>query len=136
MKRKLRVMLIEDNPQNRYLARFLLEQHGHEVAEVENAVKGLRALEDNPQWPDIVVLDIQMPEMDGYEAAVAIRASPALSHLPLLAVTSFAMVGDRSRAIESGFSEYLEKPFEPEAFVQAVESLGLHEQNIVKKESQ
>ena len=87
------ILLVEDNEQNRYLATFLLEQHGYRV---ESASDGPRAIEmAQARTPDLVLLDIQLPTMDGYEVARRLRALPALRATPIIAVTSYAMVGDR-----------------------------------------
>lgn len=113
-----RILLVEDNEQNRYLATFLLENAGYSVVHAEN---GAVAVEEAPQvTPALILMDIQMPEMDGYEAARRLLANPAVSHVPIVAITSYAMVGDRERALEVGFSGYIEKPIEPENFVEQI----------------
>ncbi len=115
---KPRVLLIEDNEANRLLATFLLEKMGCTVTHAPNGASGLAAA--CTATHDLVVLDIQMPEMDGYEVASRLRAAPATAQLPILVVTSYAQSGDRQRAIALGVSDYLEKPFEPEDFIQRV----------------
>ena len=86
------ILLIEDNEQNRYLATFLLEQAGHKVV---SAADGLRGIElAQTLRPDIILLDIQLPAMDGYAVARALRSLDSLRHVPIIAVTSYAMVGD------------------------------------------
>jgi two-component system cell cycle response regulator DivK len=113
-----RILLVEDNEQNRYLATFLLENAGYAVV---HAANGCEAVEQAPQvQPALVLMDIQMPEMDGYEAARRLLANPAVAHIPIVAITSYAMVGDRERAMEIGFAGYIEKPIEPENFVQKI----------------
>lgn len=112
------VLLIEDNEANRYLARFILEKNGFEVVQAANGVEGVRlGLE---RTPDLVLMDIEMPEMDGYEAAGLLRANPATARVPIMAFTSYAHPSDRERALERGFSDYLEKPFEVDEFVRRV----------------
>lgn len=112
------VLLIEDNEANRYLARFILEKNGLEVVQATNGAEGVkRALE---RAPDLVIMDIEMPEMDGYEAASRLRANPATASVPIMAFTSYAHPSDRERALERGFSDYLEKPFEIDDFVRRV----------------
>lgn len=114
------VLIIEDNEQNRYLLTFLLEQNGFRVV---SAVDGASALELVPAlMPDIILLDIQLPGMDGYEVAAALRAMAQIRDTPIVAVTSYAMVGDRERALSAGCSGYLEKPIDPETFVAEVAS--------------
>jgi len=114
------VLIIEDNEQNRYLLTFLLEQNGFRVV---SAVDGASALELVPAlMPDIILLDIQLPGMDGYEVAAALRAMAQIRDTPIVAVTSYAMVGDRERALSAGCSGYLEKPIDPDTFVAEVAS--------------
>ena len=114
------VLIIEDNEQNRYLLTFLLEQNGFRVV---SAVDGASALELVPAlMPDIILLDIQLPGMDGYEVAAALRAMAQVRDTPIVAVTSYAMVGDRERALSAGCSGYLEKPIDPDTFVAEVAS--------------
>jgi two-component system, cell cycle response regulator DivK len=118
----LRILLVEDNAQNRYLMRFLLVHRGHEVAEATSGAAGI-ALAGSFR-PDVIVLDIQMPDMDGYEVALILKNAPATQAIPLLAATSFAMLGDRARALAIGFSDYIEKPYDVDLFVGCVETLG------------
>ncbi|MFT3870589.1 MAG: response regulator [Nibricoccus sp.] len=115
---KPRVLLIEDNEANRLLATFLLDKIGCEVRHAGDGARGLASAENSP--PDLVVLDIQMPEMDGYEVATRLRAQPATTKVPILVVTSYAQSGDRQRALALGVADYLEKPFEPDDFINRV----------------
>lgn len=109
------ILLVEDNEQNRYMATFLLESAGHRVVHSPN---GRLALDLAIQArPDLILMDIQMPEMDGYEATRLLRSNAALAQVPIIAVTSYAMVGDRERALKSGFNGYLEKPINPDTFL-------------------
>jgi CheY-like chemotaxis protein len=115
---KPRILLVEDNDNNRYLAQFLLEREGFFVA---LAFTGKEALEmARLSKPDLVVMDIQMPETDGYETAEHFKSDPALHAIPLVGVSSFAMVGDRAKALKVGFAGYIEKPINPETFAQEV----------------
>ena len=115
---KPRVLLIEDNEANRQLATFLLENIGCEVRHAGDGAHGLASAENSP--PDLIVLDIQMPEMDGYEVAARLRAQPTTTKIPILVVTSYAQSGDRQRAMALGVADYLEKPFEPDDFINRV----------------
>lgn len=116
------VLLIEDNEQNRYLARFLLEARGYRV---EHEVDGRQgAARAEALRPDLILLDIQLPGMDGYAVARAIRAISALERVPIIAVTSYAMVGDREKALAAGCTGYIEKPIDPETFIRDVERLA------------
>lgn len=109
------VLVIEDNEQNLYLMRFLLERHGFSVADAASGRLGL-ALAQKLK-PDLILLDIQLPEMDGYAVAAELRKLDAQKKTPIIAVTSHAMVGDREKALASGATDYIEKPINPETFV-------------------
>jgi two-component system cell cycle response regulator DivK len=111
---KPKVLLVEDNENNRYLAQFLLEREGMTVKVAVNGKQALDIARQEP--PDLVVMDIQMPEMDGYETATRFKSDPTLAHIPLVGVSSFAMPGDRIKAIRVGFAGYIEKPINPETF--------------------
>jgi CheY-like chemotaxis protein len=114
-----RILLIEDNAQNRYLAQFLLEQRGHEVLQAETGPEGLEMAAK--LRPDLILLDIQLPGMDGYAVARELKRDPRLKAIPIVAVTSYAMVGDRETCLAAGAEGYIEKPINPESFVAEVE---------------
>lgn len=116
---KANILLIEDNEQNRYLVTFLLEQRGHAVATAASGPAGIARAESAP--PDLILLDIQLPGMDGYAVARALKADPRLRSIPIVAVTSYAMVGDREQAMAAGCNGYIEKPIDPETFVADIE---------------
>lgn len=110
-----KILLAEDNAANRYLETFLLEKAGFTVIHAENGSEALRlALADHP---DLVLMDLQMPEMDGYESARRMHAEPQLAGTPIVAVTSYAMTRDREKALKLGFAGYIEKPIQPQTFV-------------------
>ena len=112
------ILLIEDNEQNMYLATFLLERHGYTVLQANDGRLGIdRALEAKP---DLILLDIQLPTMDGYTVAKKIRENSTLEETPIVAVTSYAMPGDREKTIEAGCNGYIEKPINPDTFVEEV----------------
>jgi CheY-like chemotaxis protein len=113
------VLIIEDNAQNRYLATFLLTQHGYAVVEAESGPKGIELAAR--VRPDLILLDIQLPGMDGYEVARTLKRDPALHAIPIVAVTSYAMVGDREKCLAAGAAGYVEKPINPDTFVADVE---------------
>ena len=116
----LRILIIEDNEQNRYLLTFLLEQRGHTV---QSAIDGGTGIRKAQQWqPDLILLDIQLPTMHGYDVAAELRRHQSTASIPIVAVTSYAMPGDRERAIESGCDGYVEKPIDPDTFVAQVEA--------------
>ena len=113
------ILLIEDNEQNRYLATFLLEQYGHRVVPAEDGPSGIALAQTLA--PELILLDIQLPLMDGYAVARALRAMATLRDTPIIAVTSYAMVGDREKCLASGCNGYIEKPINPETFVAEIE---------------
>jgi two-component system cell cycle response regulator DivK len=117
------ILLIEDNEQNRYLATFLLEQHGHKVVSVADGLRGIEIAQT--LLPDIILLDIQLPLMDGYAVARAIRAIESLRRVPIVAVTSHAMVGDREKSLAAGCNGYIEKPINPDTFVAEIMRFAL-----------
>lgn len=116
---KKRILVVEDNKHNLYLVRFLLKKSGYEVIA---ALTGVEAVEiAKAQRPDLILMDIQLPEMDGYEAIRRIKCIPEIIHIPVVAVTSYAMVGDREKALSIGCVGYIEKPLNPETFVPEIE---------------
>jgi two-component system, cell cycle response regulator DivK len=113
------ILLIEDNAQNCYLCTFLLERHGYVVVAAFDGASGIEVA--NAILPLAIVLDIQLPEIDGYEVARTLRRSPSQQSTPIIAVTSFAMSGDREKALAAGCNGYIEKPINPETFVSEIE---------------
>jgi len=116
---KKKFLLIEDNEQNRYLVTFLLTQRGHEVVPAESGPVGIELA--GRIRPDLILLDIQLPGMDGYAVARALKSDSALRDVPIVAVTSYAMLGDREQALAAGCNGYLEKPINPRTFVAEIE---------------
>jgi two-component system, cell cycle response regulator len=116
-----RILLVEDTPHNLQLMTYLLESYGHTVIPADTGEQGIGLA--SAARPDLVVMDLQLPGMDGYEALTVLRSLPALDGVPIVAVTSFAMVGDRDRALSAGFDEYLAKPIDPEHFTEQIGSL-------------
>jgi CheY-like chemotaxis protein len=117
------ILIIEDNEQNRYLATYLLEQHGYRVVTASDGPTGI--LEAGRVGASMILLDIQLPLMDGYAVARALRENPALAATPIIAVTSYAMPGDREKALDAGCTGYLEKPIDPTTFLESLRSYGL-----------
>lgn len=115
-----RILVIEDDPDSLELMTYLLRAHGHAVWSAEDGKEGLRIV--NSQALDLVVCDIQLPKLDGCQVALALKGQEETSALPLVAVTAFAMVGDRDRILSAGFNGYLTKPITAETFVPQVES--------------
>jgi CheY-like chemotaxis protein len=116
---KPKVLLIEDHEQNRYLATFLLEKHGYAVVSASDGRAGIELAKTVE--PGLILLDIQLPLMDGYTVARELRSDPALRNIPIIAVTSYAMVGDREKSLAAGCNGYLEKPINPDTFVTEIE---------------
>lgn len=106
-----KVLVAEDSAVNRELLRELLENRGYEVTEACNGAEALRSIEENP--PHILLLDLGMPVLDGFATIRKIRESTILAALPVLAVTAYAMRGDREKVLEAGFDGYLSKPIDP-----------------------
>ena len=118
--RQSKILVIEDNEQNLYLTTFILEKHGYEVIQAREGGEGTRLA--GQAKPDLILLDIQLPGIDGYQVAQALRSNPALDGVPIVAVTSYAMVGDRERILAAGCTGYIEKPINPDTFVAQVEA--------------
>lgn len=113
------ILVIEDNEQNLYLVTFLLETHGHRVVPARNGQEGIDLADQ--VHPALILLDIQLPGLDGYAVAQALRENPALDGVPIVAVTSYAMLGDRERVMGAGCNGYIEKPINPDTFLADVE---------------
>lgn len=116
---KAKILLIEDNEENRYLATFLLEAHGYDVVHAESGPRGIELAAK--VRPDLILLDIQLPGMDGHDVARTLKSDPGLKSIPIVAVTSYAMVGDREKVFATGAEGYIEKPINPETFVAEIE---------------
>lgn len=116
---KKKILYIEDNEQNLYLVKFILEKHGYEVFSAMDGQEGIDCVVR--VQPDLILLDIQLPRMDGYAVARQLRTNQDLAGIPIVAVTSYAMAGDRDKAFEAGCNGYIEKPINPDTFIQQVE---------------
>jgi two-component system cell cycle response regulator DivK len=116
-----RILVVEDNPVNMKLAARVLEYAGHEVLQAEEANAGLRLARE--QQPDLVLMDIMLPGMDGVAALAELRADAATAGLKVAALTAYAMKGDRERLIEAGFDGYFAKPIRHKEFVAGVAAL-------------
>jgi len=115
------ILLIEDNPNNIKLMVMLLEQQQYKVTVAVNAESGIE--QANALLPDMILLDIQLPEMDGMEACRILRQNEKLAYIPIIALTAFAMPGDKERIMANGFDEYMAKPFNYREFLKLVERL-------------
>jgi len=112
------VLVIEDNEQNLYLVTFILKQGGFQVIQALNGQDGLKLAFETK--PDLILLDIQLPVMDGYTVAKELRKNYDLNNIPIIAVTSYAMTGDREKAFEAGCTGYIEKPINPDTFISEI----------------
>ena len=113
-----KILLVEDNEVNRRLAEFLLRSQGYQVREATTAQEALEILK--VERPDLIIMDIQLPGMDGLEATKKIKEQPALANIPVLAVTSYAMKGDREKALAAGCVGYITKPINKVIFIQEI----------------
>lgn len=104
-----KILIVEDNLMNRALFRAVLLTSGFEIIEAENGAEGVKAA--RAHRPDLILMDLQMPVMNGYEAGRILKEDPETARIPIIAVTAFAMDGDREKVLAAGFDHYLSKPF-------------------------
>jgi two-component system cell cycle response regulator DivK len=116
-----KILVVEDNMQNRILMRQILSHHGYEVLEATDGLSGLEMARTHK--PDLILLDIQMPVMHGFMVIRELRNDPELRTIKVIAVTSFAMKGDREKALQAGFDEYATKPIDTRKFPVLVKEL-------------
>ncbi len=112
------ILVVEDQADNRQILRDLLGNAGFDLVEAENGEEALAALVSHR--PDLILMDIQLPIMDGYEATRPIRANPDLKSIPIIAVTSYALTGDEAKALAAGCNAYMAKPYSPRALLAKV----------------
>ena len=113
-----RILVVEDQEDNRHIIRDLHDHAGFEVIEVGDGEKALTAA--SAHRPDVILMDVQLPLLDGYEATRRIKADPALKHIPIIVVTSYALGGDEAEARAAGCDAYIAKPFSPKALLAKV----------------
>jgi two-component system, cell cycle response regulator DivK len=116
-----RILVIEDNADNRRILRVLLANAGFDLIEAFDGEKGVAMAEQHR--PDLILMDIQLPVLDGYETTRRIKANPQLSDIPIIAVTSYALSGDEIKAREAGCDGYITKPFSPRAILTRIREL-------------
>ena len=109
-----RILLVEDNPANQLLAAAVLERDGFEVRIAESAQDALNAIAESR--PDLVLMDIQLPEMDGLTLTRLLKANPATAAIPVVAMSAHAMVSDRDQALASGCAGFIPKPIDTRVF--------------------
>ncbi len=114
-----RILVIEDNETNIYLIGFILKKNGHEVIEARSGEEGVElAVKEKP---DLIIMDIQLPGIDGLETTKRIRKLEADRKTPIIALTSYAMTGDREKSLAAGCTGYIEKPINPDTFMGEME---------------
>ncbi len=115
-----RILVVEDSPNSLELMSYLLSAHGHDVVQAETGGQALRVAREEPV--DLILLDLQLPDQDGYQVLRTLRGWPHLATVKIVAVTAVAMVGDRERTLAAGFDHYMPKPINPRTFVAELET--------------
>jgi CheY-like chemotaxis protein len=114
-----KILIVEDNEKNMYLISFILKKNSYEVIEATSGEQGVElAIKEKP---DMIIMDIQLPGIDGLEATKRLRASKADGEIPIIALTSYAMIGDKEKALEAGCTGYIEKPINPDTVLSQIE---------------
>lgn len=113
-----KILYIEDNPQNMRLVRKILKHAGYEMLEAEDGLTGLRVARETR--PDLILMDVNLPDIDGLEATARLKSDAAMASIPVIALTANAMVGDREKAMEAGCDGYLPKPISRQELLKTV----------------
>jgi two-component system cell cycle response regulator DivK len=116
-----RILIVEDTEDNRQIVRDLMESVGYELLEAEDGAAGVRMAAE--YRPDLILMDIQLPVLDGYEASRRIKADPELRRIPIIAVTSYALSGDEAKTRQAGCDSYIAKPFSPRHLLAKINEL-------------
>ena len=116
-----RILMVEDTEDNRQIIRDLMDSVGYELLEAEDGAAGVTMAAEHK--PDLILMDIQLPVLDGYEATRRIKADPALRHIPIIAVTSYALAGDEAKTRRAGCDGYFAKPFSPRQLLAKINEL-------------
>jgi CheY-like chemotaxis protein len=114
-----KILIVEDNEDNLYLIGFIVKKGGYNVIEARNGHEGVELA--GKEKPDIILMDIQLPDFDGLETTRRIRKSDSVSDIPIIALTSYAMAGDKQKALEAGCNGYIEKPINPSNIMEEIE---------------
>ncbi len=117
---KKKILVIEDNEQNRYLVNFILEKNGYQVVIARDGLEGINKAKK--EKPDLILADIRLPKLDGYELTRRIKADKSLADIPIIALTAYAMKEDKEKALRAGCNAYISKPIIPEEFIKVVNS--------------
>lgn len=115
----VKIAIIEDNPDNLELMVYILEQYNYQVVTAFDGEEGIQLIEKTR--PDLIMSDIQLPKLDGYQVAQYVKNNEALKNIPLIALTAYSMVGDREKILSSGFDYYISKPIDPEFFIRDIQ---------------
>jgi len=128
MERK-KILVVDDDKKNRYLISFLLEKNGFEIITATNGLEGIEAAKK--QQVDLIIMDIKMPKMNGYEATKRIRRLKKYKSIPIIALTSYAMMEDKEKAMKAGCTGYISKPITSETFTEEIKKFleVKHEKN-------
>ena len=114
-----KILVVEDNEKNMYLISFILKKNGYEVIEAWTGEEGVEiTIKEKPEG---ILMDIQLPGIDGLETTRRIKKLEEINEIPIIALTSYAMTGDREKALEAGCTGYIEKPIDPETFMDEFE---------------
>ena len=118
---KKKILIVEDNEQNMELFRDLLESHGYVVIEATEGETAINKI--SQEMPDLILMDIQLPKIDGVEITRRVRENPSLNNIKIIAITAHAMKGDRETFLESGFNDYVSKPIDINSLLQTISHL-------------
>ncbi|MBW7674332.1 response regulator [Chryseobacterium chendengshani] len=118
-----KILIVDDDPRNIFALKLTLKARGFELETCTTAKDAIQILEKNPAI-DLVLMDMMMPEMDGYEAVKLIRQTPSISHIPVIAVTAQAMEEDRQKCLDAGAQDYIKKPIDVDLLLIAIEKLS------------
>jgi len=113
-----RILVVEDHEDNRQILRDLLDHAGYDMVEAEDGEQALAAAARDR--PDLILLDIQLPLIDGYEVTRRLKADPVLKATPIIVITSYALSGDEAKAYAAGCDTYISKPYDPNALLEII----------------
>ena len=115
-----KILIVEDNNTNLYMMTFMLEKAGYKTVSARNGAESIKIA--TFEKPDLILMDMQMPIMDGYEATKQLKANDETKQIPIIALTSYAMAGDKEKTLNAGCDGYIEKPIDPEKILSEIES--------------